>query len=179
MANIAKLLKKRTTLLVMLTMCCVAAVVAVAYAAPTIPSNATPPSGHYTGACSGCHTITPVVPPVEPPVVTPPSGDTSPAVEPSHGSDDGSETFEADDVDDANEIEEADDSATEIEEADDHSDGIEEADHHENVDSASVVRERIHAEAHRAGGSNSDAGGKEHDGQGSHPSVGSPSETHD
>lgn len=140
MKRITAFLNTRALLAGLLAFVGLASIVAIAYAAPTIPADATPPAGHSGGACSGCHTVTPVTPPVTPPPVTPP-GDT-PVVNPptrlgvpdvDHDSDDASETVDADESDDVNDIDEADDDAAEVEEAD-KPDGIEADDNAHDAD---------------------------------------------
>jgi hypothetical protein len=91
--------KKMVLFVVLLVLAGLAMGVAVARAAtPTITDTTTPPPDHFTGACSGCHLVTPTVPEV-PGVGTEEPGDSeeaSEALEVDEPSDEASDAVEVD-----------------------------------------------------------------------------------
>lgn len=150
--------RKTALLAVLLVFVALATSVAVARAAtPPITDTTQPPAGHFAGACSGCHLVTPTVP------VVPGDG-----VETPDDSDDASEALDvdddalgSDDADEALEVEEPDDQDSDDEalspdhesDADDADDADEaedadEADEHETV--TPNVHERTQHEDERS-----------------------------
>jgi hypothetical protein len=82
-----RIARKRAVLVAVLAVIALVSMVAVAQAAaPVIASGARPPSGHFQGACSGCHTIA---------RATPTGGGVAP--DPQPGANETSDTVEADD----------------------------------------------------------------------------------
>jgi len=159
--------KKRGLLTALLVVVGLAMTVAVARAAtPAITDSTTPPAGHFSGACSGCHVVELKVPEVPGPGALDPDH----SAEAADPSDEATEAVEVDDRDgdqgDHQDAASPGDGHID-EQAGDHNDrGENDADAHETV--TPHVQERTHHDLHSSDQGDQDDRSSDHGGASQH-----------